>query len=84
MAMQTYTITPTRMKIVDYLMTGSQSKGVIYIKNPAETYDWMVYINPLMNEGWIGVVAFCILIPGFVSIILFFRKLIKHEIVLEA
>ena len=78
MAIQAYTITPTRMKIVEYLTTSSHSKGEIYIKNPAETYDWMVYINPLMNEGWIGVVAFCILIPGFVSIVLFFRKLISE------
>jgi hypothetical protein len=66
------------MKIVDYLTTYGQSKSEIYIKNPAETYDWMVYINPLTNEAWIGVVTFCILIPGFVSIVLFFRKLISE------
>ena len=75
MALQTYGITPTRMKIVDYLTTTNGVTGKIYIKNPTETFDWMVYLNPLRMEAWIGIVTFCILIPVLMSIVLYFRKL---------
>ena len=66
------------MKVVDYLIVHGPYRGRIYIRNPIETTDWMVYINPLRKDAWIGAAVFCILISVFMRIFLFYSKLIRE------
>lgn len=79
MAIQMYVTTQKRMNIVDFLTLSDPFTGEIYIRNPANTFDWMAYINPLRWDAWISVILFCNLISVFIWIVLIFRKLICEE-----
>ena len=63
--------TQERKKIVDYLMLSNQEHGLIYVRNPRETFDWEVYTKPLKKEAWIGICLFCLSIPILMMITVF-------------
>ena len=53
----------SRASVVDYLPSLMSSSQQMYIRNPAEQYDWAAYILPLTKESWIALLCFCILVP---------------------
>ena len=66
-----------RAKVADYLIVDDDpGLGRFYIKNPRNTYDWTVFFQPLLEEAWIGLITFSFLVPIFIFIVVFFRKLL--------
>ena len=53
----------SRSTAVDYLPTLMIAYTQIFIKNPAESYDWLAYTKPLTMESWITVVIFFVVAP---------------------
>ena len=41
-----------RSEVVDYLSLYMEEYQQIFIRNPAELYDWEVYILPLSKDAW--------------------------------
>ena len=37
--------------------------GKIYIANPKESFDWLVYVKPLTIDSWCAVVLFILIVP---------------------
>ena len=71
-AVDTFGITVERMKVADYLIiTEKGAKGRLYTKNPAESFNWGIYTMPLMNDLWIVILMFCLLIPFLMVIATF-------------
>ena len=76
MAINTFNMRVNRAKAVDYLITDARaSVGRFFIKKPRYTYDWTVFFQPLWIEAWIGLVAFSLVIPFLIAIVIFFRKI---------
>ena len=64
-----------RAKVVDYLIVSAKSAmGRLYIKNPRNTYDWTVFLQPLRKEAWIGLLLFSLLMPFLIAVITYFSK----------
>ena len=64
-----------RMRVVDYLVTYAKAMvGHFYIKNPRETYDWAVFLQPLYKEAWIAIAIFFLVIPVLITIITLYGK----------
>ena len=71
-----WTVRKDRANVVDYLITDSSlSVGHFYTKNPQNTYDWIVFFQPLYLKAWIGLVLFSVLIPILIAFIVFYREL---------
>ena len=69
-AISSFSLSESRMKVVDFMVTQSSNvRGYIYIKNPKETFDWDVYGQPFWENTWIFVIAYSVIIPIFVMII---------------
>ena len=43
----------------------------LFIRNPAERYEWAVYTLPFSKEAWFGVLAFVLVIPFLMAITMF-------------
>ena len=69
-AIDSFGITKERMEVVDYLIFAKGGMGRIYIRNPKDGRDWKVYIKPLRQEAWIGILLFCIITPILMMIVL--------------
>ena len=64
-----------RAEAIDYLVIWAGATfGRFYIKSPRETYDWKVFFQPLYREAWIGIAAFCLVIPVLIATITSYRK----------
>ena len=64
----------SRANVVDYLPSIMSSNQQMYIRNPAEQYDWAAYILPLTKTSWIALIAFCIFIPFIMALTMCERK----------
>ena len=64
----------SRANVVDYLPSIMSSNQQMYIRNPAEQYDWAAYILPLTKTSWIALIAFCILVPFIMALTMCERK----------
>ena len=64
----------SRASVVDYLPSIMSANQQMYIRNPAEQYDWAAYILPLTKESWIALICFCILIPFIMALAMSERK----------
>ena len=60
----------TRATVVDYLPTLMVSYQQIFIRNPAEQFDWNAYTLPLSREAWIAGGIFFILLPFIMVIVM--------------
>jgi hypothetical protein len=40
----------------------------LFIRNPAELYDWEVYMMPFTKCAWFGTLAFILIMPFLLSI----------------
>ena len=45
-----------------------------FIRNPAESYDWLAYTLPLTRDAWLAIVVFSILIPLIMGLAMIDRK----------
>ena len=59
-----------RLKVVDYLAMNKRAFGQIYIANPQDSYDWMVYLKPNTTDAWIAVSLFFLLIPPIMAVLM--------------
>ena len=62
-AADNFGISDQRMKVVDFLKIREGAVGRLYIKDPIDTFDWGVYIMPLMKDAWVAILLFCLLVP---------------------
>ena len=53
----------SRATAVDYLPTLMTVYTQLFIKNPAESYDWLAYTKPLKWDSWISILIFCAVLP---------------------
>ena len=75
-AISTFSQQQSRRKVVDYIVVNNNpSRGYIYVKNPKETFDWVVYAQPFWQDAWIGTILFCTLFPVLIAIVVINRKL---------
>ena len=58
----------SRAAVIDYLPSLMSSSQQMFIRNPAEQYDWTAYILPLTKESWIALLSFCILVPFIMAL----------------
>ena len=59
-----------RFQVVDYLPMNKDAIGKIYIANPKESFDWLVYVKPLTIDSWCAVVLFILIVPVIMVTIL--------------
>ena len=75
-AISTFSQQQSRRKVVDYIVVNNNpSRGYIYVQNPKETFDWVVYAQPFWQDAWIGTILFCTLFPVLIAIVVINRKL---------
>ena len=53
----------SRATVVDYLPTLMPSYQQLFIRNPAEAFDWEAYTLPLSRNGWMAVGVFFLILP---------------------
>ena len=69
-----FTLKQSRASVVDYLPTLMAAYEQFFIRNPAESYDWMAYTLPLTRDAWLAIVVFSILIPLIMGLAMINRK----------
>ena len=70
MAASGFTMTAARSTVVDYLPTIIESYTQMFIRSPAELYDWDVYALPLKWDAWLVAIIYCFLLPFIMIIIM--------------
>ena len=60
----------SRSTAVDYLPTLMVAYQQMFIRNPAEQFDWEVYSLPLQWDAWLVGIIFCMLLPFIMVIIM--------------
>ena len=68
-AINDFGYTQERGEVATFLEFNEPNYGQIYIRNPKETYDWLVYTKPLTTEAWTGVIVFTIFAPLFLVVL---------------
>ena len=53
----------SRATVVDYLPTLMPSYQQLFIRNPAEAFDWEAYTLPLSGNAWMAVGIFFLILP---------------------
>ena len=53
----------SRSEVVDYISMHMEEYQQLFIRNPAELYDWEVYTMPLTKTAWFGVIGFSLIVP---------------------
>lgn len=64
-----FLMSQSRATVVDFLPALMEVYQQMYIRNPAEQYDWEAYQLPLQWDSWLVTIIFCLLLP-FVMVIL--------------
>ena len=65
-----FTITQNRSKAVDFLVPITQSHQRFFIKNPANSYNWMAFIEPLRNSAWLATFILLISFPPILAFLM--------------
>ena len=68
-AINDFGYTQERGEVAKFLEFNEPNYGQIYIRNPKETYDWLVYTKPLTTEAWTGIMIFTIFVPLFLVVL---------------
>ena len=68
-AINDFGYTQERGEVAKFLEFNEPNYGQIYIRNPKETYDWLVYTKPLTTEAWTGIMIFTIFAPLFLVVL---------------
>ena len=56
-----FTVTAIRSEVVDFNLPITESHQKLFVKNPAESFNWTAFIEPLSWSCW-GVIAILICI----------------------
>ena len=67
-AATSFSQTKKRSDIIDFISIYMEEYQQVFIRNPAELYDWEVYMMPFTKRAWWGTLAFIILTPFLLSI----------------
>ena len=62
-AVTDFTVTIERSAVMTFATPIIQIYHVLFIKNPAETLNFMSYIEPMHWSSWIGIFVFIIVVP---------------------
>ena len=65
----------SRATVVDYLPTLMPSYQQLFIRNPAEAFDWEAYTLPLSGNAWMAVGIFFLILPLIMVITFYDCKL---------
>ena len=69
-----FTITQSRSSAVDFLVPIAESHQRLFVVNPADSFNWMAYIEPLLWEAWGGVVLSIVFLPPFIAYFMLYGK----------
>ena len=64
-----FSISKGRSQVVDYLPPLMESYRQIFIRNPTESLNWLVYIEPLTMSAGFSVIIFIALSPPLIAIL---------------
>ena len=67
-AATSFSQTKKRNDLIDFISIYLEEYQQVFIRNPAELYDWEVYMMPFTKQAWLGALAFIILTPFILSI----------------
>ena len=62
-----FTVTALRSEVVDFLLPITESHQRIFVKNPAESPNWLAYLEPLSWMAWGVIFLFIAILPLFVA-----------------
>ncbi len=62
-----FTVTALRSKAVDFLLPVTESHQKIFVKNPAESFNWTAFLEPLEWSCWGVIVIFIAVVPFFMA-----------------
>ena len=58
-----FTVTQERSAVITFAIPITQIYHSLFIKNPAETFNFMAYLEPMHWSSWIGIFVFIIVVP---------------------
>ena len=67
-AATSFSQTKKRSDVIDFISIYMEEYQQVFIRNPAELYDWEVYMMPFTKRAWWGTLAFIVLTPFLLSI----------------
>ena len=70
MSASAFLITVASSTAVNFLPTFMEAYQQIFIRTPAEQYDWEAYSLPLKWDAWLVVIAYCFVLPFIMVIIM--------------
>ena len=78
-AIAPFAYTVERKEVLNYIYLISPEYGRLYIRNPAETFDWEVFTKPFRRESWIGTFLFSLIVPILFRVLMYNCKLKSIE-----
>ena len=67
-----FTITFERSQVIDFLPVMLESFIQIFIANPSDRKNWNAFVEPVTPYGWLGVLAFLVLVPPIICCVFFY------------
>ena len=67
-AITAFAVSRARATVVDFSETITESYSALFIKNPAGTFNYLAFAEPLKYMSWLFVGLFCFLAPPFLFI----------------
>ena len=58
-----FTMTAARAVVVDYLVPISEVHMRLLIKNPADSFNWLAFVNPLTWQVWAVMLLLALALP---------------------
>ena len=86
-ALSDFTLTRERTWVIDYPPVIEEAIIRLYIKNPAESLNWMAYTEPVMNMAWMGIVCFLLITPPIMAGIFYYGNVLisrRYNSVIES
>ena len=70
MGVSAFLMKQSRATAVDYLPTLMVSYQQMFIRSPAELYDWEAYLLPFQWDAWLVAMLFYLLLPFGVIVVM--------------
>ena len=68
-----FTVTHIRSTSVDFLVPIAESHQRLFISNPAESFNWRAYIEPVLLEAWGGVGLAILVLPPILAFLMLYN-----------
>ena len=69
-----FSITKERSEVVDFLPPWREESRQLFLKNPADSYHWKAYVEPLTPLCWVAILLFITITPPILAGILFYGR----------